>query len=63
MTNPISARYRARDGTDHLVLVQRTPEGRWQVLDRADGSERWARTVAIAGGRRTVTLAPVDRAG
>jgi hypothetical protein len=27
------ARYRARDGTDHLVNVDRTPEGRWRVLD------------------------------
>jgi hypothetical protein len=29
------ARYRARDGTDHLVCVDRTPEGRWRVLDTA----------------------------
>ena len=27
------ARYRARDGTDHRVSVDRTPEGRWRVLD------------------------------
>ena len=27
------ARYHARDGTDHLVSVDRTPEGRWRVLD------------------------------
>jgi hypothetical protein len=27
------ARYRARDGTDHLVRVDRTAEGRWRVLD------------------------------
>jgi len=27
------ARYRSRDGTDHLVSVGRTPEGRWRVLD------------------------------
>jgi hypothetical protein len=27
------ARYRARDGTDHFVSVDRTPEGRWRVLD------------------------------
>ncbi len=33
MPKPVTARYRARDGTEHLVLVQRTPEGRWQVLD------------------------------
>jgi hypothetical protein len=36
MTQPtIAARYRARDGTRHDVLVHRTPEGRWRVLDRA----------------------------
>ena len=33
MTRPVTARYRARDGTDHLVSVDRTPEGRWCVLD------------------------------
>ena len=27
------ARYRARDGIHHLVRVDRTPEGRWRVLD------------------------------
>jgi hypothetical protein len=27
------ARYRARDGTDHRVSVDRAPEGRWRVLD------------------------------
>ena len=36
------AGYRARDGTDHLVLVERAPDGRWQVLDRADGDTRVA---------------------
>ena len=33
MPKPALARYRARDGTDHLVSVDRTPEGRWRVLD------------------------------
>ena len=33
MPYPVTARYRARDGTDHLVSVDRTPEGRWRVLD------------------------------
>ena len=33
MTQPVTARYRARDGTDHLVPIDRTPEGRWRVLD------------------------------
>ena len=37
MPDRISARYRARDGTEHRVLARRTPEGRWQVLDRAAG--------------------------
>jgi len=35
MPEPVTARYRARDGTDHLVRVDRTPEGRWRVLDTA----------------------------
>jgi hypothetical protein len=33
MPNPVTIRYRSRDGTDHLVSVGRTPEGRWRVLD------------------------------
>ncbi len=33
MTHPVTARYRARDGTDHLVTASRTSEGRWCVLD------------------------------
>jgi hypothetical protein len=35
MTHPTTARYRARDGTEHLVTTVRTPEGRWCVLDTA----------------------------
>jgi hypothetical protein len=38
MPDPVTARYRARDGTDHLVTVGRTPEGRWRVLDTAADS-------------------------
>ena len=33
MRDPVTARYRARDGTEHLVSVDRTSEGRWCVLD------------------------------
>ena len=33
MPEPVTARYRARDGTNHLVSVDRTAEGRWRVLD------------------------------
>ena len=33
MTDPATARYRARDGTDHLVTAALTPDGRWCVLD------------------------------
>ena len=35
MAHPVTARYRARDGTDHLVSVGRSPEGRWRVFDTA----------------------------
>jgi hypothetical protein len=35
MAHPVTARYRARNGTEHLVTVGRTPEGRWRVLDSA----------------------------
>ncbi len=35
MTNPVTAaRYDARDGTEHRVLVGRSPQGGWCVLDR-----------------------------
>jgi hypothetical protein len=34
MPTSTTARYRARDGTVHLVLSYRTPEQRWQVIDR-----------------------------
>ncbi len=40
MPYPAPARYRARDGTDHLVSVDRTPEGRWRVLDTVAGPRR-----------------------
>jgi hypothetical protein len=36
MPDPVAARSRAaRDGTDHLVSVKRTPAGCWRVLDTA----------------------------
>ena len=35
MPNTVTARYRARHGDEHLVVVERTPEGRWRVLDIA----------------------------
>jgi hypothetical protein len=28
-----AARYTARDGTEHEVIVLKTPGGRWQVID------------------------------
>ena len=30
--------HRAGNSGDHLVAVERTPEGRWRVLDIADGN-------------------------
>jgi len=38
MPHPVTARYRARDGTEHLVTVARTPQGGWHVLDVAGGT-------------------------
>jgi hypothetical protein len=35
MPYPITPRFRARDGTVHGVTVDRTPEGRWRVLNTA----------------------------
>src|SRR3954467_8812199 len=31
-----AATYRARDGSEHDVLVLTTPAGRWQILDTTD---------------------------
>ena len=33
MPNTVAAHYRAADGGVHEVVVERTPEGRWRVLD------------------------------
>jgi hypothetical protein len=33
MLNTVAAHYRAADGSTHEVVVARTPEGRWRVLD------------------------------
>src|SRR4051812_33753763 len=35
MPTPIVARYRARDGTEHRVVVRGGPDKRWRVLDIA----------------------------
>jgi hypothetical protein len=45
---------------DALALVQLVLGG---AVVPADGRQRWTGTVAIAGGRRTVTLERADRAG
>jgi glucose dehydrogenase len=53
MPNPVpTASYRARDGTRHRVLVRRTPEGRWQVLDRRDGQTIAVETLTGHDARR-----------
>ena len=36
MLNRVTARYRARDGSEHLVSVRRTREGRWRISDITD---------------------------
>jgi hypothetical protein len=38
MPDPVIARYRARDGTNHRVTAARTPEGRWCVRDTSADS-------------------------
>ena len=51
------ARYRARDGTDHLVGVDRTPEGRWCVLDSAADTSIVVETLTGHDDRRAEALA------
>jgi hypothetical protein len=45
MPDTVTARYRAEDGGEHLVAVERTPEDRWRVLDIADGATRLVETL------------------
>jgi hypothetical protein len=52
MPNLTSARYRARDGTHHLVTLGRTPEGRWRVLDTASGTTVVVETLTGHDDRR-----------
>ena len=53
MPDPVIAgSYRARDGTRHRVLVRRTPEGRWQVLDRREGHTIEVETLTGHNDRR-----------
>lgn len=35
MPDPVAAGYRARDGSEHRVIVRRMPADRWHVLDIA----------------------------
>jgi hypothetical protein len=40
MPDPATAAcYRARDGTEHRVLVERSAAGRWRVLDAVDDDD------------------------
>ena len=52
MPNPVTARYRARDGTDHVVIAARTPEGRWCVLDTANDTAIVVETLTGHDDRR-----------
>jgi hypothetical protein len=52
MTHSATARYRARDGTEHRVSAARTPEGRWCVLDTAAGAARVVETLTGHDDRR-----------
>jgi hypothetical protein len=36
MPDTVTARYRARDGSEHVVAVRRTREGRWRISDITD---------------------------
>jgi hypothetical protein len=40
MPDIVTARYRARDGSEHLVSVRRTREGRWRISDITDRETR-----------------------
>jgi hypothetical protein len=64
MPSPVTARYRARDGTEHLVKVSRTPEGRWCVLDAFAGRALVVETLTGHDDRKTQAQAlALDYAG
>jgi hypothetical protein len=52
MPDPITAHYRTADGREHNVVVQRTPEGRWRVLDVADTQTAVVETLTGHDDRR-----------
>lgn len=52
MPDPITARYRDAAGGAHDVVIQRTPEGRWRVLDIADTQTALVETLTGHDDRR-----------
>ena len=63
MPTHVSARYRARDGTNHRVIARRTADSRWRVLDVTAGSTLIVETLAdrddqLAQARRSRATTP-----
>jgi hypothetical protein len=52
MLNTVAAHYRAADGSKHEVVVARTPEGRWRVLDVVPTATRIVETLTGYDDRR-----------
>ena len=52
MPNPVTARYRARDGDEHLVAVERAVEHRWRIVDIAGTAAVLVDTLAGPEDRR-----------
>jgi hypothetical protein len=52
MPNTVTARYRARDGDEHLVAVERAIEDRWRVIDIAPADTVLVDTLADPEDRR-----------
>jgi hypothetical protein len=40
MPNPVPAHYQDAGGVQHEVIVRKTPDGAWQVVDVSDGETR-----------------------
>ena len=40
MPNPVPARYQDASGAQHEVIVRKTPDGAWQVVDVSDGETK-----------------------
>jgi hypothetical protein len=57
MPNTVTARYRARDGDEHLVAIERAAEQRWRIIDIAGAQTMLVEELAPPEDRRAQAVA------